>query len=472
MYEKMHELVDASFDEQLAQTREVVRIRSVLDESKSTEAHPFGPELTASLDDFLTRARNLGFTAVNVDNYAGYAEMGGPGKDSELVGILAHLDVVPEGNERDWQHPPYAAEVADGALWGRGSIDDKGPAMAALYAMKALRDSGVPLRKRFRLILGLDEESGSRCILHYNQVAEVPAFSFSPDAEFPVVNAEKGILRATITKRAKLEAEDGKPSLLSLTGGDRFNVVPDAAFAHIVCLPEEAETIEKGCGGLIVKRAADGLEISASGASAHAMEPWKGENAVQKLLACLAKIDFGPGDNALIRSVQSLAGTGHNGADLGIACEDEVSGPLTCNAAAVQMNRGEAGEGKISLKLDIRYPVTANADRLIGEMEKHVADAGGSLTISTHKKPLYIPADHPTVRTLMDAYETITGERPEPVSMGGGTYCRFMPNSVSAGPLFPGQPELAHQANERVALDDLRRSTHIYAEALARFNEM
>ena len=470
MYEKMHELVDASFDEQLAQTREVVHIRSVLDESKSTEAHPFGPELTASLDDFLERARKLGFAAVNVDNYAGYAEMGDAG---ELVGILAHLDVVPEGNEKDWQHAPYAADVADGALWGRGSIDDKGPAVAALYAMKALRDSGVPLRKRFRLILGLDEESGSRCILHYNQVAEIPAYSFSPDAEFPVVNAEKGIVRATITKKANAGAGGEKPQLRSLAGGDRFNVVPDAALAQIACTPEKAEAIAKICEGLTAKKMTDGLEISASGVSAHAMEPWKGENAVQKLLASLAKIDFSVADSELIRTVQSLAGTGHDGAGLGIACEDEVSGPLTCNAAAVQMNRDAAsGEANISLKLDIRYPVTANADWVIGEMEKHVAATGGDIVIHTHKKPLYIPADHPTVRTLMDAYETITGERPEPVSMGGGTYCRFMPNSVSAGPLFPGQPELAHQANERVALEDLRRSTHIYAEALARFNEM
>lgn len=463
---KMHELVDASFDEQVRETQEVLRIRSVLDESKITDEHPLGPDLSRALEDFLARAKQLGFATKNVDNYAGYAEMG----SGEMIGILAHLDVVPEGKESDWKHPPFAGVIEDGKLHGRGSNDDKGPAVAALYAMKALRDSGANLKKRFRLIVGLDEESGSRCMTHYNEVEEQPAFSFSPDASFPVVNAEKGILRATITKRAKIGGAYGKPELASLSGGDRFNVVPEEAK---VTLKNPPESLKGACDGLEVAEGKDIATITAKGLSAHAMEPEKGENAVQKLLACLNNLALAPHDRELIASAYSLAGVGHSGEGLGIASSDEVSGPLTCNLAAVGLAvSNDAAYKEISLKLDIRYPVTADSDRLIGSMYEAIENAGAEVAMGTHKKPLYIPETHPAVQILLDAYEAVTGDRPAPISMGGGTYCRFMPNAVSAGPVFPGEPELAHQTDEYESLESLRKGTHIYAEALARFNEM
>ncbi len=463
---KMHELIDASFDEQVRETQGVLRIRSVLDESKISDEHPLGPDLSRSLEDFLARAKRLGFETKNVDNYAGYAEMG----SGEMIGVLAHLDVVPEGKEGDWKHPPYAGAIEDGKLYGRGSTDDKGPAIAALFAMKALHDSGIPLKKRFRLIVGLDEESGSRCMLHYNEVEEQPAFSFSPDASFPVVNAEKGILRATIAKKVKIGGAYGKPELTSLFGGDRFNVVPDEAVA---ILKNPPESLMGACGDLEVKEGRDTSTIMARGVSAHAMEPEKGKNAVQKLLACLKELALTPHDRELVSAIYNLAGTGYAGEGLGIASSDEVSGPLTCNLAAVNLAASEDGAFKeIFAKLDIRYPVTADADKLIGSLYEAIKSAGAEVSINTNKKPLYIPEVHPAVQILLDAYETITGDRPKPVSMGGGTYCRFMPNAVSAGPVFPGEVELAHQVDEYASLDSLRKSTHIYAEALARFNEM
>lgn len=461
----MHENIDRSFEGQLRDTQEAVRIKSVLYEAAATPEHPFGKGPSKSLQDFLSLAERLGFRTKNLDNYAGYVEMGESG---ELVGILAHLDVVPEGDPADWRHPPYAAVVDGGALYGRGSIDDKGPAVAILYAMKALREAEIPLKKRFRLILGLDEESGSRCIALYKEVEEIPAFSFSPDAEFPVVNAEKGILRLTLSKCVESE-ESGQPTLAALEGGERFNVVPDTAVAHIRCDRAWVERIKPLCRDLDVEVEGDGVRIKARGVSAHAMEPDKGENAVQKLLHALAQIEFPKEDRALIEAIYRLAGSGHSGEGLGIASRDDVSGPLTCNLAAIRLVcEGEAKT--LSAKLDIRYPVTADYGRLEKAIAESTATAGMCLELNVHKKPLYIPEAHPTVQTLLDAYEAITGDRPRPVSMGGGTYCRFMPNAVSAGPLFPGQPELAHQPDERVALDDLRRSTHIYAEALLRFN--
>ncbi|MDR3331192.1 MAG: dipeptidase PepV [Synergistaceae bacterium] len=466
---KMRDLIDLGFDDQIEDTIGTIRIASVLDEGHVSAEHPFGANVTEALEDFLERARRLGFKTKNLDNYAGYVEMG---TGQELIGILAHLDVMPEGDLTGWRHHPYEAVIDGGELYGRGSIDDKGPAVAALYAMKALRDSGAALRRRFRLILGLDEESGSRCIAHYKEVDEIPTLSFSPDATFPVVNAEKGILRAIISKSAEVYG-DGGVRLAELRGGDRFNVVPDAATVLIQCGEADEPRIDGLFAGFETSRAPGGVRITSRGVPAHAMEPQKGDNAVQKLMSRIVQLDLAQPDKDLALAMYALAGRGHSGEGLGIESSDDVSGPLTCNLAAISIEDGETGNmKKMSIKIDIRYPVTEDSERLLKRMELAVGRAGAELVLSTHKRSLYIPETHEIVRTLLDSYEAVTGDRPAPVSMGGGTYCRFMPNSVSAGPLFPGQPELAHQANERVAIEDLRRGTHIYAEALARFNEI
>lgn len=463
---EMHKLIDASFDDQLRETQEVLRIRSVLDESKMTDEHPFGEGPSRALEDFLARAGRMGFETKNIGNYAGYAEIG----SGELIGILAHLDVVPEGKESNWKHPPYAAVVEDGKLYGRGSIDDKGPAVAALYAMKALRDSGVTLKKRFRLILGLDEESGSRCILRYNETEEQPAFSFSPDASFPVVNAEKGTLRITVEKKVKIGGAYGKTNIVSLSGGDRFNVVPSSASA---VLKNPPESLLGACGDISVDELGDTAVLTAKGVSAHAMEPGRGENAVQKLLECLSRLALAPHDRELIASAYKLAGIGHSGGGLGIASTDEISGPLTCNLAAAEIFLSDDGAYKgISLKLDIRYPVTANSVNLIGSINEVVHGEGAEVTINMHKEPLHVPGSHPAVIVLLDAYEAVTGDSPAPIAIGGGTYCRNMPNAVSAGPVFPDEQEMAHQTDEFASVESLRKCTHIYAEALARFNGM
>jgi succinyl-diaminopimelate desuccinylase len=417
----------------------------------------------------LEMAARLGFRVKNVDNHAGYAEMGDGG---ELVGILAHLDVVPEGDAAAWDFPPYDASISDGMLYGRGAIDDKGPAVASLFAMRALRDSGIPLRHRFRLILGLDEESGSRCIKRYNEIEEIPAFSFSPDAIFPVVNAEKGILRVNITKTVRGTDGMADASIARLSGGERFNVVPDSAEASIICSREAADAIRNAARRECeITGAPNGLLIRTRGATAHAMEPEKGRNAAAEMVNLLRDLPLAPEDLELLGTLSRLACRGYDGHGLGVASSDDVSGPLTCNLGILKIAAGEPGEKKASAGLDIRYPVTADGEDILARARNAAEREGAELCVHTHKSPLFMPESSRVVRTLSDAYEAVTGNRLPPVSMGGGTYCRFMPNSVSFGPVFPGQPELAHQPNERVALEDMRRSTHIFAEALIRFNK-
>ncbi|MDR0651712.1 MAG: Sapep family Mn(2+)-dependent dipeptidase, partial [Synergistaceae bacterium] len=272
---RIHENVDRNFDGMLSVLSKIIEIPSVLDEKAINDVHPFGLRVTEALDRLLAEAKNLGFSTSNIDNMVGYAEMG----EGPLFGILAHLDVMPAGNPANWRHSPFRAVVEDGRLYGRGAIDDKGPAVSALFAVKAIADSGVKLNKRFRVILGLDEESGFRCVERYKKTEEIPAMSFSPDADFPVVNGEKGILHFVLKKKISNPDAMGLPELADIRGGDRFNIVPDeldvffrrasAGNLELVLEPISAQVTATG----------NGVLVKVYGKSAHAMEPYKGENA-------------------------------------------------------------------------------------------------------------------------------------------------------------------------------------------------
>jgi succinyl-diaminopimelate desuccinylase len=458
----VHRLIDSDFDALVRDLTDLLKIRSVLEEPLRTEEHPFGPDVTAALDKFLNIASNMGFRTKNIDNMAGYAEVG----EGPLFGILAHLDVVPEGNLMSWRFPPYEGVISDGKLYGRGSNDDKGPAVSALYALKALRDSEVELNRRFRLIVGLDEESGFRCIERYKKTEEIPEAGFSPDASFPVVNGEMGIIRFTLGKVVGGRAVKNLPELVSINGGTRLNVVPDEVKVFFKgASAGNLERIFLPIGGSVTNEGA-GVFVTVSGVAAHAMEPWKGENAIHKFLSRLDELDFGPAvTHSELLKLRSLFNGETTGGSLGVACRDDISGPLSCNLAVISLD-----DDRLVAKCDIRYPVKIDGKFVLDGLSSAAESIGWTLDVLENKPPLYVSPDSELVKTLLDAYETVTGERGEPFSIGGGTYCRAMPNSVSFGALFPGEEELAHQANEYVALDSLRKMTHIYAEALARFN--
>ena len=460
----IHEIVDAHFEELVKDVQGVVQMKSVLEESQMTEEHPFGPALSHALDDFLSRAASMGFRTRNIENYAGIVEMGDCGP---LIGILAHLDVVPEGRTDSWIHPPYEAVIEGGKIYGRGTIDDKGPAVSALYAMRALKESGEPLKARFRLILGLDEESGSRCVLRYLKTEEVPEFSFSPDSMFPVINGEKGILRFAWKRVVACAISAGrKPYLICLHGGDRLNVVPDEAFARFRdSTVEELSEIFKDTADSF-RANADSVDVVFKGIPAHAMEPWKGKNAVQKMIYALAQADFSPNETRdVMADLYKVLLLDTDGKAMGASGEDAISGPLTCNVAFISFEGEE-----LLLKFDIRYPVTMDSSLLIQQLEIAAGKVGAEFQILQHKVPLYLDAQSTVIQKLLKAYEAVTGEEGQPFSIGGGTYCRFFPNAVSYGPLFPGQEETAHQPDECIEVESLKRMTHIYAEALRQFN--
>jgi succinyl-diaminopimelate desuccinylase len=440
----------------------IIKIPSVLDGNSISAAHPFGLNVTEALDTFLGEAQNLGFAVANIDNMVGYAEIG----EGPLFGILAHLDVMPAGALANWRYPPFRAVVENGRLYGRGAIDDKGPAVSAMFAVKALAQAGTRLKRRFRVIVGLDEESGFRCIERYKKTEEIPAMSFSPDADFPVVNGEKGILPFVLEKKISNMDAMGLPELTDIRGGDRFNIVPDEL--DVLFRRASAGYLERVLGpiGAQVTETGNGVSVNVRGKSAHAMEPHRGENAIQKFLSVVETMDFGPPSlHVELLKLASLFKSETDGMSLGVACEDDVSGALTCNLAAISLDGGV-----LSVKCDIRYPVKKRGDALIEMIRNTAAEIGWELEIARHSAPLYVEPESELVKVLLKSYADITKDPASPKSIGGGTYCKALPNAVSFGPLFPGDEETAHHPNEYISLDSLRKMTHVYAEALSRFN--
>lgn len=452
----LNDYIDTHFSQLIADIQNFVSIESVLDDSTVQEGAPFGKGIQRALEYALSKAENMGFYTKNLDGYAGYAQMGTTG---DLVAILAHVDVVPAIGE--WIFPPYSAQIEDGKLYGRGSVDDKGPAMACLYAMKAVKECGLPFTKRLRWLLGTDEETLARGIYYYLAHDEAPAYGFSPDAEFPVIYAEKGTLRF------QFHLPKSDKNIRSVKAGVRLNVVPDFARAKLSGI--SASKVKETAARLPLKANVlaydkQGItEVEVHGTASHACYPEEGINAIQNLLMLLCAL-YPHADSPLKNALHTLADTlkdETDGSSAGLACSDDVSGSLTLNTAILEITE----KGSVC-KFDIRYPVTYSGERLIEKLT-HLGEKNG-ITYETiqHKPPLYVEKDKSFIKALQKAYEECTGQPAPCISIGGGTYCRYVKNTVSFGPVFPGQKELAHQANEFISLEDLKAITKIYAQAI------
>lgn len=466
MNNKICELIEKNFENQIKDTIDIINIKSYRRNDDVTPECPFGKGAAECLNVFLQKAKDMGFTTKNIDNMVGWAEIG---YGKKLYGILVHLDTVPEGNLSKWISEPFNGKIIDENLYGRGSQDDKGPAVSALYALKALKDSGVKLNARFRIIAGLDEETGMACAERYCKTEEIPMFSFSPDASFPLINSEKGIIQFSM-KRTFFQSAPGQIKLLGLKGGTRFNIVPDSAYAYFSGNTAKAEIMleEINDPRISVSYKDDFLEVKASGLSAHAMQPSKGKNAILALLQVLSKMDFIPNELLRwIRHASSFLKNETDGSSLGIACSDEISGALTLNTAMINSDSKD-----LIIRMDIRYPVTADPKDIEDKVHSIAKKLGMLIKINEHKKPIYISADTVETKTLLAAYENITKQEGKTLSIGGTTYCKAFPNAVTFGALMPESPELAHEENEHISLANLKTATKIYGEALFRLNNI
>lgn len=427
-----------------------VRVPSVRAE-RSAENAPFGAQVRRALEVAMEDMARLGMNPRDVDGYCCDAEIG---TGDEVIAVLAHLDVVPEGE--GWHHDPYGAEIVNGRMVGRGTSDDKGPGVAALFAMKAIVDAGIPLRRRCRLILGCDEECGMQDLEYYEQKIGLPAKGFSPDADFPLINTEKGIMQM------KLDAPMDDARLLKIACGTRCNVVPGTATALLVgdwreAAAEAFQVEDEDCQ--IETALEDGnTRLTVTGVPAHASTPEKGKNAAKMLLAVLHRLEIGGAPVALL---DEAAGEGDEGVGLGIAGSDAVSGRLTINLGLLS-----AGEGKISVTFDCRYPVFFSDETIGATVQKRLAPAGFVMEPQHASHPHHVPESSELVKKLMDVYNGITGEQARPFAIGGGTYARHLQEGVAFGMLFQGEPELAHQADESIDLANFAKAARIYAYAI------
>ena len=412
---------------------------------------PFGAEVRRCLDVVLEDAKNLGFEVRNFDGYAGDVTMGPKGVNP--LAILGHLDVVPAGD--GWKMDPFGAEIIDGKMYGRGTSDDKGPAIAGLFAMVAAQKLGIKLNREVRLILGCDEESGWECMDYYVSHCDMPKVGFSPDASFPVINTEKGMLHLDLHGEYCAEGLQVK----EFSVGERTNVVPGLATA-LVCGDEalcEKANAAAAKLGLDVKAEMDGelVKITATGIPGHA--------AIGMVLLVLDEL----GVQGALKTLAKCVGMEYSGAGLDVKCEDIVSGPLTCNMGIIRY----CEEKGLYATLDIRYPILCSHEALTASISAALAPCV-TVTVDTQKEPHHVPANSKLVKALMESYAEVTGDtEARPMAMGGGTYAKVLEEGVAFGSLFPDEEELAHQANENISLDSLVKNLYIFVKAIEKLQD-
>ena len=435
-------ILNNQFDEMVSALQKVISFNTEKAPATAPDA-PFGSEIKACLDYTLGLASSFGLSTYNCDGYAGHADFAG--STAEVLGILGHLDVVPSKAE-EWLYPPYAAEIHDGKLYGRGTMDDKGPMIACLFAVKALKEAGFAPSKTVRLIFGCDEESGMQCVEHYFSKIPYPTVSFSPDGDFPVINREKGIYQFNIVC-GKL------PDGVTITAGERANVVPSLCKVTSLSRLSICQFADK----VSCSQTDEGFTYTSFGKSAHGSTPDEGVNATHVMLQILAKMY--PDNQTINFLAEKVCDT--SGKAWGINLCDKESGRLTCNLGVLRT----ADDGTVTATIDIRFPVTYDC-KYMYELIKANTPNQFCIAEGHISEPLHVPSDSMLVTTLMKIYNNAMGANLAPLAIGGGTYSRCLPNCVAFGPLFPGEEQTIHMPNECVDLNNLRLMSELYLEAI------
>lgn len=451
MEQKVAELIDSYREAFTRMLKRWVRVPSV--KGEADDGAPFGPQVRRMLDMAMVDAETMGFMTHVYDGYA--CDITLEGETDETIAVLGHLDVVPAGD--GWTVDPFAAVQEGDKVYGRGTGDDKGPSLCALFAMKAIKDAGILLKKNVRLILGCDEESGWEDMAYYCEHARMPEIGFSPDASFPLINTEKGMinlaLRAPIGEGARL--------VKRFATGERINVIPGESTMLLSGGEELAAKVAEYAAKTGLPYAAkvtdEGVEVTAEGVPGHSAYPAGCRNAIGMNLKLLAAL----GVTGPLKTLAEAVGMESDGASLGCAYQDDVSGALTCNMGILRVEQGD-----VFLTLDMRVPITADLDALTKAALAHLP--GFTADHAGVKPPHHVPADSELVRSLLAAYAEETGLPAEAQFTGGGTYAKVLKQGVAFGAAFPDDEDLAHQANEYVLIPKMLTATKIYANALLR----
>lgn len=425
---EINQIIENNRENLIKDVLKLVSFESVKDTEK--EGMPAGEKVHAALEETLAMGKAYGFRTMNVDGHAGVIEYG---EGEDYVAVLGHLDVVPVGE--GWTKNPHG-EVSGDRIYGRGTMDDKGPMVSALHGLIAIKESGVPLSHKIRLIFGTSEESGGPDIANYLKKERQPISGFTPDADFPAINAEMGILVIKLSKQ--LEGEE----ILSLEGGQAVNMVPDRASVSFMENGEEKE-------------------LSFKGVSAHGSTPHKGENAISMMLHEMKNKALGGELKDTLSVLDYNLAMDLDGHNMGIDLHDDASGKLVLNLGKMKLENGH-----LDTYINIRYPVTFKEEDVTEKIRTIFEGEGFTFDVVAHDGPLYYPKDAAFIKKLMDVYAKETGDHSEPLAIGGGTYAKMMKNIVAFGPLLPGREDTLHQLDEYILIEDLMTCARIYANAM------
>lgn len=450
MDKKVAALIDSYQEEFVSTLARWMEIPSV--KAEPAPGAPFGTQVRRMLDVAMADAAAMGFSPKNYDGYACDMTLGDA---QDTIAVLGHLDVVPAGD--GWQTPPFQAVVEGDKIIGRGSMDDKGPVLAALFAMRAIKEAGVPLKRAIRLILGCDEESGWADMDYYTAHAQMPEMGFSPDASFPIINTEKAMIHAFVTAPLSCTGLQVK----QLWTGERLNVIPGESKALLSGGQELAQQVASYAAATGLPYTAqvtpEGVWVTAEGIPGHSAYPEGRRNAIGMMLLLLKAL----GVEGPLLTLANTYGLESNGASLGCACQDEVSGALTCNMGILHIENGT-----VTASLDMRVPVTADLNAL--EQNARAALPGFTFQNVEHTAPHHVPAEGELVSQLLAAYHEETGLDAYPMATGGGTYAKVLQQGVAFGAGFPDDEDLAHQAGEYASISGLLKAAKVYANALLR----
>ncbi len=449
----------------LEDLREVISFNTV-EAPRSAQDAPFGTEVRKALDWFLNKASSYGLKVGENGGYYGWAEYGDP--ETPIIGVVAHVDVVPAGE--GWDSDPFTLRVDGDTVYGRGVADDKGALVAILHLLREFKAEKIKFDHRIRLIVGCNEETGSLCMKNYVRTAELPIVSLIPDSDFPVINSEKGILHANATLTPD---EKFLKTVLGIDAGERANVVPGVASALLAksCtgVLENAKVLENlaAIGAKIdditVNETDAGVEIIAKGVAGHAMDPPKSDNALWKILAVIAGVT----DSDTARVLFNTFCNHDCSKTIGAYKCDEKSGDLTMNMGVARL-----ADGELELKFDFRLPLSATPEEVENALQAALPQPA-KVTRARFADNLYVPEDSVLIQTLLRVYGEATGEKnPRPIQTGGGTYARELPNAVAFGLTFPGVETDLHNANEHIAVSDLLRLKEIYRKAILELDKI
>ncbi len=447
--QKIFDYIDSQKDNMIATLCELIKYPSY--QQKASEGAPFGKPVRECLDRALEICEDMGMRTHNYEGYVGTAEYT---EGEPILGILGHLDVVPEGT--GWTYDPFKGTVVDGKIIGRGSIDDKGPCVAVMYALKALKELGVPLKKGVRLILGTNEENGSGDLAYFEKVATMPKWLFTPDGNYPVINIEKGMIRGRIS------AQVTSSIVKEFHCGKTINAVPEVGYCVLAGVSEEDILKAHKELGLTVSLSCEavegGIRVSAKGKSAHASTPELGDNALTGMLSIIAKL----GDEAFGKLSGVFPYGETDGKSAGIKAYDDISGGLTEVLSVLDYDGSEAVGW-----IDIRFPICENVASVVSKLTASVNGIGFDIKAGG-AEPHYVDSNSTFVQELLSVYEDVTGNKGECIAIGGGTYVHHTEGGVAFGAEFLGEDNHMHGADEFMTIDSLLLNAKIFACAIER----